>query len=86
MARQKNAILTAVAVNVCCPHWGEAQPAPDNGSDMWTPYQVREASEKRSTVYISETKEYLTSTGSRTCVGCDETFRLMPQSRVPLNV
>ena len=27
--------------NVCCPHYGEPQPAPDTGDDAWDQRQVK---------------------------------------------
>lgn len=32
----RTARIFAEAVSVLCPHCGEAQPAPDNGSELWT--------------------------------------------------
>jgi len=37
----KRARLVAMAIAVCCPHCEAEQPSPDNGSDMWTPEQVK---------------------------------------------
>ena len=36
----KRAVLVASAIEIRCPHCGEPQPSPDNGSDMWLPFQV----------------------------------------------
>lgn len=36
MATKKRAIIKAVGVVVLCPHCEAKQPAPDNGSDIWT--------------------------------------------------
>ena len=36
----RTAIITAVTVEVCCPHCGDPQPSPDNGSHAWMPGQV----------------------------------------------
>lgn len=63
---KRPAIIEAVTLSVCCPHCGEPQPAPDNGSDMWLPSQVRAEEAK----------------GARDCVSCDEAFRINFQSRV----
>lgn len=45
----KRAILFAPAIEVTCPHCGEPLPSPDNGSDMWLPTQVRDASGQTKT-------------------------------------
>lgn len=34
------AALYASTVAVLCPHCATEQPAPDNGSDLWTPEQI----------------------------------------------
>jgi transposase-like protein len=39
----RSALITAVTVEVNCPHCGEPQPAPDNGSHVWVPSQVSKA-------------------------------------------
>lgn len=36
----KSAKMTAVAVELACPHCGEGFEAP-NGSFMWTPFEIR---------------------------------------------
>jgi hypothetical protein len=41
MAKARTAQMVAVSVVVLCPHCGAEQPAPDNGSDMWLPHQIR---------------------------------------------
>lgn len=40
MSKPLPALLIARAVEVACPHCGETQPAPDNGSEMWTTSQI----------------------------------------------
>lgn len=37
---RRNAIIVAVTVEVQCPHCGEPQPSPDNGSHAWMIGQV----------------------------------------------
>lgn len=54
----KSAQLLVSTVAVLCPHCSAEQPAPDNGSDLWTPDQIH------------------ANEGKRTCVSCDEPFRL----------
>jgi hypothetical protein len=36
----KAAMIQAAALEVICPHCGDPQPSPDNGSHMWMPEQV----------------------------------------------
>jgi uncharacterized Zn-finger protein len=54
MARTKNAVLVAAAIEVTCPHCGEPQPAPDNGSEMWLPSQVTRSQGERTCVSCDE--------------------------------
>lgn len=58
MGKLRSAVLYASTVAVCCPHCSAEQPAPDNGSDLWTPEQIHQ------------------NEGKRTCVSCDEPFRI----------
>jgi predicted RNA-binding Zn-ribbon protein involved in translation (DUF1610 family) len=37
---KRNAIIVAASVEVQCPHCGEPQPSPDNGSHVWMTSQV----------------------------------------------
>lgn len=37
---KRNAIIVAAAVEVHCPHCGDPQPSPGNGSFMWEPHEV----------------------------------------------
>lgn len=45
--KRRLAILSASTVEVLCPECSAQQPAPDNGSDMWTPEQIRAASARK---------------------------------------
>lgn len=42
MARKRLAQIVAGTLLVLCPHCSEPQPDPENGSDMWTPEEVRD--------------------------------------------
>jgi hypothetical protein len=37
---RRNAIIVAASVEVQCPHCGEPQPSPGNGSHIWLPSEV----------------------------------------------
>lgn len=56
--KRKPAQIIANTLAVLCPHCGEAQPDPENGSDMWTPDEVREASSSAA--------------AKRDCTACDQ--------------
>jgi hypothetical protein len=66
----RQARIVAFTVEVCCPDCGAAQPNPDNGAFPWTLDEVRAESLKQPV---------------RTCVECDEQFKLLPQSRVSID-
>lgn len=58
----KTAQLVAWTVMVECPHCGEPQPAPDNGSDSWMPPLVAQAAAAKA---------------ERACVACERPFRIV---------
>jgi hypothetical protein len=39
-ARKRPALVTAATLEVQCPHCGDPQPSPGNGSHLWTPAEV----------------------------------------------
>lgn len=65
--RLRNAVITAATLEVCCPHCGDPQPNPRDGSHLWMPEEV---------------KQQIAETVQRVCVACDEPFALIEQSRV----
>lgn len=73
---QRNAILSTATVEVVCPHCGEPQPAPDNGSHLWMPSQLSAESER---VQYKDGRKM--GAGVRECVSCDETFRVISHNR-----
>jgi len=50
----KQATVVASTVEVTCPHCGEPQPSPDNGSHAWVPSQVVAAQGRRVCVSCDE--------------------------------
>jgi hypothetical protein len=46
-AARRFAVLTAAAIEVTCPACGEPQPNPNDGSHLWRPDEVRDASGTR---------------------------------------
>jgi hypothetical protein len=69
MSRSRNrvAIISAFSLEVSCPHCGEPQPAPDNGSEMWMPSQVVAAQGPRTCVACDEA--FVIHAQSRVSVG-----------------
>ena len=51
---KRPAIIVAATVEVQCPHCGEPQPSPDNGSHVWMPGQVVTAQGKKTCVSCDE--------------------------------
>ena len=54
MAALRQATIVAATVEVFCPHCGEPQPSPDNGSHAWMPSQVVVAQGKKVCVSCDE--------------------------------
>ena len=50
----KHAIIATGTVEVQCPHCGEPQPSPDNGSHVWLAQQVQQTQGKRVCVACDE--------------------------------
>lgn len=54
MRSKRFAIIVAEAVNVTCPHCGEPQPNPDDGSEQWSYSQVMASRAKRNCTSCDE--------------------------------
>jgi hypothetical protein len=52
--RKRPAILVAVTVEVQCPHCGDPQPSPNNGSHLWTTTEVSESQGPKECVACDE--------------------------------
>lgn len=61
----KRAAIVAFTVEVHCPHCGDPQPNPDNGAFPWTTEEVAQEAKAQA---------------ARTCVSCDEPFKLVEES------
>lgn len=51
---KKHAQIVAALLEVHCPHCGDPQPAPDNGSHAWTPLEVSMNQTERTCVACDE--------------------------------
>lgn len=47
--------IVAHKLEVHCPYCGEPQPSPDDGSDVWTPEEVRASESRRECVACDKT-------------------------------
>jgi hypothetical protein len=68
--RRRFAQLVATTVSVICSRCGEPQPSPGNGSDNWTPEEVRAVA--------------ATSDATRDCVSCNAPMlvTMQPMARI----
>lgn len=57
MSASRAARIVAPAVEVQCPHCGEPQPSPGNGSHIWLPSEVSKRQGSRTCVSCDEAFE-----------------------------